>query len=191
MRRKGTISTWNDDKGFGFVSPQSGGRRVFVHIKEFSNRDVRPQLNDVVTYALSKDDQGRICAISASIAGARRKKKPARRGRASAIVLVLLFLAVVAASTADGRIPAAVIITYAVLSLIAFIAYAIDKSAARRGAWRIKEGTLHILGLMGGWPGALLAQQTLRHKSKKIIFPCRLLAYSSGELLSAHLAAYG
>jgi len=56
---------------------------------------------------------------------------------------------------------------YLILSLVTFIVYAIDKSAARKGSWRIKESTLHILAFTGGWPGALLAQKTLRHKSVK------------------------
>jgi uncharacterized membrane protein YsdA (DUF1294 family) len=55
-------------------------------------------------------------------------------------------------------------------SLLAFLAYALDKSAARRGAWRTSEGTLHMLAVVGGWPGALLAQQLLRHKSTKAEF---------------------
>lgn len=62
------------------------------------------------------------------------------------------------------------VIGYSALSLIAFAAYAIDKSAAKRGAWRISEGTLLFLGLAGGWPGALIAQETLRHKSRKTSF---------------------
>lgn len=56
---------------------------------------------------------------------------------------------------------------YAVASLLTFVVYAIDKSAARRGTWRTSERTLHCLALVGGWPGALLAQQWLRHKSSK------------------------
>lgn len=50
------------------------------------------------------------------------------------------------------------------------MAYAIDKSAARHGNWRTPEATLLLLGLAGGWPGALLAQQWLRHKTSKTSF---------------------
>ncbi|MDP0561987.1 MAG: DUF1294 domain-containing protein [Candidatus Endonucleobacter sp. (ex Gigantidas childressi)] len=57
-----------------------------------------------------------------------------------------------------------------VASLLTFLIYAIDKSAAKRGGWRIKESTLHVLSLIGGWPGAAIAQQKLRHKSKKDSF---------------------
>ena len=56
---------------------------------------------------------------------------------------------------------------YAGASLVTFIAYAIDKSAAQSGRWRTQESTLHLLALIGGWPGALIAQNRLRHKSRK------------------------
>lgn len=59
---------------------------------------------------------------------------------------------------------------YAGLSLITFVVYAIDKSAARRRGPRTPERTLHLLSLAGGWPGALLAQRWLRHKSAKASF---------------------
>jgi uncharacterized membrane protein YsdA (DUF1294 family) len=56
------------------------------------------------------------------------------------------------------------------MSLLCFLAYAKDKSAARSGGWRTKESTLLMLGLLCGWPGAVLAQQLLRHKSTKTSF---------------------
>lgn len=52
-------------------------------------------------------------------------------------------------------------------SLLAYVAYALDKHRARRGHWRTPESTLHFLELIGGWPGAFLAQQRLRHKTVK------------------------
>jgi uncharacterized membrane protein YsdA (DUF1294 family) len=57
--------------------------------------------------------------------------------------------------------------SYAVASLITFIAFALDKRAAERDRWRTPERTLHGLEFLGGWPGALLAIFTLRHKSSK------------------------
>ena len=59
---------------------------------------------------------------------------------------------------------------YAVVSAIAYITYAIDKKAAIKNRRRVSEKTLHLLGVMGGWPGALLAQQRLRHKTQKTAF---------------------
>ena len=56
---------------------------------------------------------------------------------------------------------------YFSMSSITFIAFALDKRAARRNNWRTPEATLHTLELLGGWPGALLGQRFLRHKSSK------------------------
>ncbi|HKK05412.1 MAG TPA: DUF1294 domain-containing protein [Gammaproteobacteria bacterium] len=86
------------------------------------------------------------------------------------IIGAIVFLAVVAVLAAETRIPTVILAVYLVVSLIAFIVYAADKSAAKRGAWRTQENTLHLLSVAGGWPGALVAQQLLRHKSKKRSF---------------------
>lgn len=61
-------------------------------------------------------------------------------------------------------------VLYGAASLVAFAVYGIDKSAARRGAPRISEQTLLLIGLAGGWPGALVAQQLFRHKTRKRSF---------------------
>lgn len=60
--------------------------------------------------------------------------------------------------------------TYAFASLACFAAYAADKSAARARERRIPERTLLMLGLCCGWPGALVAQRSLRHKTAKASF---------------------
>ena len=59
---------------------------------------------------------------------------------------------------------------YAVISMLAYITYAIDKKAAINNRRRVSEKTLHLLGVVGGWPGAFLAQQRLRHKTQKTAF---------------------
>jgi uncharacterized membrane protein YsdA (DUF1294 family) len=81
-----------------------------------------------------------------------------------------LFLLFVAACTLTGRLSPAVFGLYTGASLLAFAVYAWDKSAARGGRWRTAESTLHLIALLGGWPGALLAQRVLRHKSSKASF---------------------
>ncbi len=57
-----------------------------------------------------------------------------------------------------------------VMSLISFIVYGLDKSRAASGGRRIPERTLHLLALLGGWPGALLGQRRFRHKTVKLSF---------------------
>jgi uncharacterized membrane protein YsdA (DUF1294 family) len=63
-----------------------------------------------------------------------------------------------------------VLAAYAVATPLCFVAYALDKRAAERGDRRTPELTLLLLGLAGGWPGGLLAQQVFRHKTVKTSF---------------------
>jgi uncharacterized membrane protein YsdA (DUF1294 family) len=62
------------------------------------------------------------------------------------------------------------------LSLLTFVVYWRDKRAAQKGCWRTAEKTLHLLSLLGGWPGACLAQRVFRHKSHKVSFRATYLA---------------
>jgi uncharacterized membrane protein YsdA (DUF1294 family) len=82
----------------------------------------------------------------------------------------IAFAILITLSVVFYTLPILVLAVYLVVSIMAFITYALDKSAAINGRWRTKESTLHLLALAGGWPGALLAQQTLRHKSSKQSF---------------------
>ncbi|MDO6487262.1 DUF1294 domain-containing protein [Colwellia sp. 6_MG-2023] len=63
--------------------------------------------------------------------------------------------------------PQKLIFLYVGASAITFLVYASDKSKAKRKVWRTPESSLHMLALIGGWPGAAIAQQVLRHKSQK------------------------
>jgi uncharacterized membrane protein YsdA (DUF1294 family) len=69
-----------------------------------------------------------------------------------------------------GYLPQKLMSIYIGLSFLTFLSYAVDKSNAQRGAWGTQESTLHMLALIGRWPGAALAQQILRHKLPKKTF---------------------
>ena len=100
-----------------------------------------------------------------------RKYLAASGGRAFVgPLLAFLFLGLLAVLVFAGRLPAKLFSFYAVASLLAFVVYAWDKSAAQGNRWRTRESTLHLIALLGGWPGALLAQRLLRHKSTKRSF---------------------
>ncbi|ABK49204.1 protein of unknown function DUF1294 [Shewanella sp. ANA-3] len=99
------------------------------------------------------------------------KPRAARSHQSSMpLVLALVFLAMLIGAAWWHMLPLAIVGLYLLLSLCTFIAYAFDKSAARKGRWRTKKSTLHLMSLLGGWPGALFAQQLLRHKSVKAAF---------------------
>lgn len=71
---------------------------------------------------------------------------------------------------ATGELHFAVLIAYFMASCVAYLAYVFDKAASLKGQWRTPEKTLHLFSLVGGWPGAMLAQRTLRHKTQKRSF---------------------
>jgi len=169
MRIKGTIIKWNDDKGFGFITPNTTDKQVFIHISAFNNRSRRPEINQEVTYSLTTDKNGRTRAEKATLPG---DKLPLpgdklHRNGAFSLIIAVAFLCVTSLFSIIGKIPLSVLVIYLAGSIITFVVYAFDKSAAQRGEWRTSEGTLHLLSLVGGWPGAIFAQQKLRHKSQK------------------------
>jgi uncharacterized membrane protein YsdA (DUF1294 family) len=87
--------------------------------------------------------------------------------RSISLILAICFILFVVAGVLSEKIPVIVLAIYIGASILAFTVYAFDKSAAQNNRWRTEEDTLHFLGLIGGWPGALAAQRFLRHKSKK------------------------
>lgn len=166
IRRQGRIDTWQDERGFGFITPDGGGQRVFVHIKSFSMRGRRPSVDDVVSYLVRRDRHGRLQAAQVRFVTA----APARPDQMLALVVAAAALLGVGVVVVLGWLPVWVVFLYVGASLGTFLLYALDKSAARRGRWRVRESTLQALALAGGWPGALVAQRWLRHKSRKRTF---------------------
>jgi cold shock CspA family protein len=59
MRYQGRITSWKDDKGYGFVVQNGTSEQVFIHIKSFSDRQRRPVGDEIVTYEIATDAQGR------------------------------------------------------------------------------------------------------------------------------------
>lgn len=94
----------------------------------------------------------------------------ASRAATLAFIVAALFLGSVAALVQLAMLPRMVLWLYGGLSALTFLIYVLDKSSAHKGGQRVRENTLHLLALLGGWPGALYAQQLLRHKSRKTSF---------------------
>ena len=59
MRQQGRLTDWNDDKGFGFITPLSGDPTLFAHVSEFPHSQRRPIVTDLVSYVIESDDRGR------------------------------------------------------------------------------------------------------------------------------------
>jgi len=107
--------------------------------------------------------------VSAAPNKRRAANSPAQWGTASLFALPAFLLVYVVVAAMWG-VPGWVAALYAGASVVCALVYAIDKSAAKAGRWRVQESTLHTLSLVGEWPGALVAQQVLRHKSSKATF---------------------
>lgn len=172
--RTASIAEWNDEKGYGFL--QVGKGRVFLHRRDFAERHKRPAVGDVVRFTVGVDARGRTCAKDAVHVndGGRLSL------RVVVVLLGLLTLPAIAVyrSGADWRLAGG----YAVLAAgISYASYAVDKRRARAKEWRISEMGLHVTELLGGWPGAFLAQRRLRHKVSKpgfqMVFWIIVLAY--------------
>lgn len=177
MERLGKVSEWNDDRGFGFIAPVDGEpARVFFHVRDYRLDGRRPEVGELVKFKALRQSDGkwRAQAVQRTVPAARRASPatPARRPSRppSAIpgaAAVLAYALLIAWAIRGGRLPFEAMFLPMILSAITYVVYALDKHAAQTGRWRTQETTLHLLELLGGWPGAWVAQQTLRHKSRK------------------------
>ncbi|MEC7816035.1 MAG: cold shock and DUF1294 domain-containing protein [Pseudomonadota bacterium] len=166
MNQRGLLTAWNDAKGFGFITPDDGGERVFAHISSYAGRG-RPVHNRRVTYSIAKDAQGRLRAGRFQYAGAAKVGNSMAPGFWVAAAVVLSFFSTLAGLYFEGYLPVLIVAAYGGVSLVSFVMYWIDKRSAQRGGQRIAEKTLHLFELCCGWPGALIAQQAFRHKTRK------------------------
>lgn len=175
MRFEGLIRSWDDERGFGFIEPTLGGQDIFVHIKAFPRGAARPVIGQRVSFEVELGPRGKKRARKAEAIRPARvhikagQSSPARWGTATLFAIPAFFVVYVATGIL-WRHPPWIVLVYLIVSALTYVAYALDKSSAKRGGWRTPESTLHTLSIAGGWPGALLAQQFLRHKSTKAEF---------------------
>ena len=93
--------------------------------------------------------------------------RPAPRRRVWPHVAALLWAAAVGAAVWEDRLPAWVGWAALGLSVFAFCLHGWDKWRAGRHGRRVPETVLHLVELLGGWPGALVARHLFRHKTVK------------------------
>ena len=175
MRFEGVLKTWNDERGFGFIQPTQGGQELFVHIKSFPAGYSRPALNLKITFEVEQTADGKKRAKNVLLvrpigAAAKAKGKPAVRWEKASVFALVFFALLYLMVTLIWGTPVLLAAGYVAMSLVCGLFYAHDKAAAQANEWRTPEGTLLMMGLVGGWPGAIVAQQLLRHKTSKVSF---------------------
>lgn len=103
MRIEGSLTKWNDDRGFGFIAPTAGGSEIFVHISAFPKDGKRPTLGEYLSFEIEIDKEGKKRAVKllchsrsaprlarqAEIYPVRRKKKMMERSILIAMVITL------------------------------------------------------------------------------------------------------
>lgn len=170
MRESGVVKAWNPDRGFGFVR-RADAPDLFLHVKAFPRGTTEPTVGDELTFEVEVQPDGKERAARARLDGEVYRRPVRPTSPLVGTLSILAFAAIYALIQIYwGPVPLWVLFLYLGVSGITFAAYAIDKSAARLRQRRVAETSLILLGILGGWPGAILAQQLLRHKTSKISF---------------------
>lgn len=76
MRVHGTLTKWNDDRGFGFITPANASSGVFVHISAFPRDGVRPHLNELVSFEVEAQSDGKQRAVRILRPGKKTASRP-------------------------------------------------------------------------------------------------------------------
>ncbi|MGA8010752.1 MAG: DUF1294 domain-containing protein [Thiomonas sp.] len=173
MQFEGCLRQWNAEKGYGFITPDRGDHDIFIHIKAFAPNSGIPRVGQRLRFSVEVDAQGRRRAVQVLGVGENRPERrraprqPTQQRNAGLLLLIPAFVVLCSVLSLLWTPPKHYIPFYLIASAVCFLAYAIDKAAAMNQSWRTAESTLHVLSLIGGWPGALLAQQAFRHKTVK------------------------
>jgi len=182
VRTTGVVKTWIDGRGYGFATPMLGGPDVFVHVNMLTPDSARPQVGDTLKFEIELSPDGKRRARNVE---SERKLEPIvhRPGRLTprppgppprsgrlGFLAIAGFVGIYVLVNLIRPFPLWVPLLYLGASVLCFVAYAVDKSASQRGGWRVPESTLLALGVIGGWPGAIVGQQVFRHKTIKSRF---------------------
>lgn len=194
--QSGVVERWDDQKGFGFITV-APGNKFFFHISAVQCSH-RPAQGDSVFFQAGTDKQGRPIATHVRSAAltidnpnirikpritrkednrSAKTQEPANKHRliereipwVKLLLLLILPFAGAFVLIKDYGVVWTFPV-YLIASVVSYYFYWDDKGRAKRNEWRIPEANLQFWSLLGGWPGAFIAQQQFRHKTKKLSF---------------------
>jgi uncharacterized membrane protein YsdA (DUF1294 family)/cold shock CspA family protein len=198
MRKKGTVVRWDSERSFGFIRSPDTVADIYFHRRDYeANREpiegsvvifdeihvggkgpralkVEPARNTIEEAQSLPVDQRSVILPRSAVAD--RSTPPRQTQRelrllGASLGLIALWALMWLTGIALGRLPALPVISgLVVLNIATFFIYLLDKEAAKNGGRRFSENQLHLLALLGGWPGAWCGQKILRHKSSKRSF---------------------
>ena len=170
VQSRGILIEWNNERGYGFIAPEDGGEKVFLHIKSLQPEASRPIVGEEFFYKLATDAKGRPRAENACQAMRHGKRDtPFHHSIFDALSRIwpLAFVPVFIVTATTSKLVLGIGAAFVVNSLMTFLFYWEDKYLAQYKYWRIPEKKLHIWELLCGWPGGVFAQRVFRHKRSK------------------------
>ena len=198
MRKQGRVLRWDAQRGFGFIRSPDTVAEVFFHVRDYEENRLPFEGMEVTFDEIHVGGKGprglKVQSVRNAIQQAKAlpedpkaailpKGKPVQRNTPDRLTdrerkvllaslgLMVFWLTMWVVSIGLGRLPAlAVLTTLAIINLLTFYIYMLDKNAAETGEWRVTEKQLHVLALVGGWPGAWFAQRVFNHKTSKTSF---------------------
>lgn len=160
MAIQGTIARWDQSKGYGYISVENQDTQILFHISDLENNAHQPCVSEPVVFRLGSDNNGTMRAVEVT--------RPLVFNFSLAIAV--WFCTVLIGSVVLLDFPVISCVLYFTVSTATYVLYALDRHAMSNGEWRIPEVTFHIMNLLGGWVGALLAQSIMHHKYHDVGF---------------------
>lgn len=180
-RDRGEVVEWSDEKRCGFVRPRGSRPNdplVFLSMGAMTTQKRTPKVGDEVLYEKAEVPLGpktrhlrtRLRAQRVVFVGDDLPLSVSEQRTGGFVAVGAVYLGTLAVLGFSLRPLWLLALANAVFSLIELALYGLDKHRARGDGRRIPESTLQTLALLGGWPGAALAQSIFHHKTQKRSF---------------------